>query len=55
MTKTLVQYLRTSIISKESFEESSKHLTKNKLQKSDLALNLTNLCNKLRSKILKIC
>jgi len=33
MTKILVQYLRTSITLKENFEESSKHLTKNKLQK----------------------
>jgi len=28
-----MQYLQTSTISKKSFEESLKHLTKNKLQK----------------------
>jgi len=33
MTKILVQCLRISTILKESFEESLKHLTKNKLQK----------------------
>ncbi len=55
MTKILAQCSRISIISKESFEESSKHLTKNKLQKNDLAFNLTNLYNRLRSKISKVC
>ncbi len=33
MTKTLVRCLQTSITLKKSFEESLKHLTKNKLQK----------------------
>jgi len=33
MTKTLVRCLRISTTLKENFEESLKHLTKNKLQK----------------------
>ena len=33
MTKIFEQYLQISIISKENFEEFSKYLTKNKLQK----------------------
>ncbi len=49
-----MQYLRTSTTLKESFEESLKHLTKNKLQKKNLILNLTNLCNKLRNKFSKM-